>query len=141
MTIRPYAPEDAAAVRALHRLHGEELWFAVPEDPLSVVTHVAEEDGRIIGCVTARATVEGFLMLDPAWKKPRDRWEMARDLIDSVGEACARIGYSEAHIGVNDIFRGFARRLGKEPHVFTDTRHWLIMALWQRFGKKIEASA
>lgn len=143
--LRPYAPDDRDAVCELHRKHGEELFFAHPDDPVNVITHVAEDDtsGEIVGCVTARATVEGFLMLDPKWGTPAERWEMSKGLIDSVARACHEGGLSEAHLGVRlDRFPGFARRLAREPNFYLDDkRAWLVMALWERYGAKEEKSA
>lgn len=127
MSIRPYSPRDRAELIRLRAAHGEHFWFADPDGHLQPETLVAEDQGHVVGALTGRHTLEAFLMLDPAWRTPRERWCLVRQLAAEGSRAAWRSGFQEIHLFTSDT--RFARRLATLPAVFPDPRHHLYMNL------------
>lgn len=120
----------------LHHLHSDDLWYADPDDTANFATWVLEKDGKIVGSMTARKTVEAFMMLDKTNGTPLERWEIAQALIHQASEDIVNIDNDirEVHIGVPAKQRGWAKRLLTLPSMFYDGRFNLLMAVGSRIG-------
>lgn len=133
-TIRKYVPSDRPAVDELHRNHSESLWYADPDDEINFLTWVLEEDGKIVAAITARRTVEIFLMLDKTHGDPAKRWDIAKALFAYASERSDELGVREIHFGVPTTLRGYVRRLLKLGSIYLDNRFHLLMAAGSRVG-------
>ena len=60
--IRDFQPEDASALKELHKAQGFD--YALPDlsNPLFLVRKVREVDGRVVGAMFLRITAETFLV-------------------------------------------------------------------------------
>jgi hypothetical protein len=89
VTIRPYVPEDRAAILAIwerqrRSIPGElkDAAFPDPEHPnqFGNLTILDAETGQIVGLGTARLGVELGFVIDPEWGAPRDRLRAGADV-------------------------------------------------------------
>ena len=131
MVIRPYVPADRPAILALRQKHGEEFWFADPDDPLNPLTVVAEDEGKIVAAVTARLSVETFLLLDPGYKTSLGRWAVLKRLFAFGFQLFRRQSkVSECYATVALPLESFAGLLGKLPNFHLDRRTRYMIPLW-----------
>ena len=106
------------AVESLKILHSQQGWeYDFPDldaEEFVVKRAVYDEDGRVVGAVVARKTVELYFLGDPEWRTPRWRLEALKTLHEGVRIELARLGYSDGHIWIPpQVKRGFVRRLRK----------------------------
>jgi len=132
--VRRYTPEDRPAIDALRARHGYNYWFADPDDEINPLTLVLEEDGKIVAAITARRTIEAFLVIDKTHGSPADRWDIVKQLVDRGSAEAADLGVKEVHIGIPSWQRGWARRLLSLGSLFYDGRFHLLMAAGSRIG-------
>ena len=131
MVIRPYVPADRPAILALRSRHGEEFWFADPDDPINPLTVVAEDEGKIVAAVTARLSVETFLMLDPTYKTSLGRWALLKRLFAFGFQLFRRqTNLSECYAPVALPLQSFAGLLGTLPNFNLDRRARYMIPLW-----------
>lgn len=125
---------DRPALDALRQNHNPDLWYADPDDEVNFITYVLEEDGKIVSSITARRTVEIFLMVDRTHGDPKQRWDIVRSLIEHASAHSGELGAREIHFGVPANMRGYARRLLSLGSIFLDSRFHLLMAAGSRIG-------
>jgi len=122
----------ADAARAVHKAKtGRDLYCAHPNDPANSFTLVAvDEDGRIAAAATARHAVEAFLLPDPDWREPEDRWALVQALLQEGGERCRALGIRELYCPTTSL--RFAKRLMTLPGAHGDPRPHVIFYLNER---------
>ena len=131
MVIRPYVSADRAAILALRAKHGEEFWFADPDDPINPLTVVAEDEGRIVAAVTARLSAEVFLILDPGYGTSLKRWGVLKRLFAfGLQLFKQKTNVSECYATVALPLGSFAGLLGKLPNFYPDERARYMIPLW-----------
>lgn len=139
MKIRPYRPEDRPRLLELNLKHAraQDAIYLVPdpEDRLSVVTLVLEDDAGIpVAFLTGRLEVEAILTLDPEWETPEKRWSALKQLFHDGCVAVYDRGLREVHAGVHPHNKRFGGRLQKELGFVSDNRERLILDLEDALG-------
>ncbi|MDP9339074.1 MAG: hypothetical protein M3P45_09420 [Acidobacteriota bacterium] len=119
MCIREYSERDLHALREIHARQG--FKYALPDlnEPLFVTKLVVtdkessgiEED--IVGAALLRLTAEAYLLLDPRYGTPRERWQALLSLHAAAERDAWRRGLEDVHA-------------------------WLPPGLEKKFGKRIE---
>ncbi len=119
MRIREYSERDLHALREIHARQG--FKYALPDlnEPLFVTKLVVtdkessgiEED--IVGAALLRLTAEAYLLLDPRYGTPRERWQALLSLHAAAEQDAWRRGLEDVHA-------------------------WLPPGLEKKFGKRIE---
>jgi hypothetical protein len=119
VAIREYKEQDLGALRAIHARQGFE--YALPDlnNPLFLTKIVLAETspenqpGKIVGAALLRLTAEAYLLLDPKWGTPRERWQALLTLHAAAERDAWRRGLEDVHA-------------------------WLPPGLEKKFGKRIE---
>jgi hypothetical protein len=139
MRIREYAPEDEAALRALHQAQSQTfgMSYEFPDlrDPLFVTKLVLENDAPqdIAGAALLRLTAEAYLLLDPRSATPRRRWASILALHDAAARDAWRIGLSDVHAWLPPrLAQRFGRRL--------ESLGWVRDDLWTPYCKKLSGN-
>ena len=119
LKIREYTERD---LRALREIHARQAFaYALPDlsNPLFVTKLVVigkksgDASEQVVGAALLRLTAEAYLLLDPAYGTPRERWQALLNL-HSAAETDA-----------------WQRGLG-------DIHAWLPPGLEKKFGKRVE---
>lgn len=119
MEIREYTEQDLDALRAIHAKQGFD--YALPDlsHPLFVTKLVLSEpspdakEKKTVGAALLRLTAEAYLLLDPQWGTPRERWQALLTLHAGAERDAWRRGLEDVHA-------------------------WLPPGLEKKFGKRIE---
>ncbi len=152
MRIREYAPEDEAALRALHA--AQDLGYEFPglRDPLFITKLVLEDnvaqgpssslrtsvspaglESRIVAAALLRLTAEVYLLIDPHAGRPRRRWESILALHDAAASDAWRKGLSDVHAWLPPrLAKRFGRRL--------ESLGWVRDDRWTPYCKKLAAT-
>ena len=119
MAIREYQEKDLEALRAIHARQGFEYPPPDLSNPLFLTKIVLAETSpeneaeKIVGAALLRLTAEAYLLLDPKWGTPRERWQA----LLTLHAAAERDAW---HRGLEDVHA------------------WLPPGLDKKFGKRIE---
>jgi hypothetical protein len=119
VAIREYQEQDLEALRAIHARQGFEYPLPDPSNPLFLTkivlaeTSTENEVEKIVGAALLRLTAEAYLLLDPKWGTPRDRWQGLLTLHAAADRDAWRRGLEDVHA-------------------------WLPPGLEKKFGKRIE---
>jgi hypothetical protein len=136
MRIREFAPDDEAALRALHRAQGFDYEFPDLRDPLFVTKLVLLDAGKgseetIAAAALLRLTAEAYLLLDPREGTPRRRWQRLLALHGATAEDAWQKGLSDVHAWLPpEISRRFGRRLA--------SLGWIRDDRWTPYCKRLE---
>lgn len=133
--IRRYQPEDRERILLLHEAHGKGYFFADPEEPPNIETLVEEEKASIVGAMTARATIEAFLMVDPKMNAVK-RWRTIKRLMEAGMPIVHGMGYREAHVAVPSELAGYASLLARQHAFYPEPRLRLIVNLTEALDGK-----
>ena len=129
MRLRPYTEADRLQVLRVHRVHGDQYFFADPDLPINFYSVVAEDDGGVVrGILTGRKCVEAILMVDPE-VPPVKRFRMIRSLVEQGCADMRREGYDEAHVAVPRQLDGYAELLGRLPWFLKEDRNRFVVPL------------
>lgn len=152
MRIREYAPEDEAALRALHAVQNFGYEFPDLRDPLFVSKLVIEDnvaqdpsaslrasgspeglESGIVAAALLRLTAEAYLLIDPLAGTPRRRWEGILALHDAAASDAWRKGLGDIHAWLPPcLSKRFGRRL--------ESLGWVRDDRWTPYCKKLKAS-
>jgi hypothetical protein len=117
LQIREYMADDLDALRAIHARQAFD--YALPDlsDP-RFITKIVLSDGdagekRIVGAALLRLTAEAYLLLDPKFSTPRERWRALLTLHAATERDAWRRGLADVHA-------------------------WLPPGLEKKFGKRLE---
>ncbi len=119
LEVREYTERDLHALREIHARQG--FTYALPDlsNPLFVtklvVTGKKSGDGgeQVVGAALLRLTAEAYLLLDPAYGTPRERWQALLNLHSAAKADAWQRGLEDVHA-------------------------WLPPGLKKKFGKRIE---
>jgi hypothetical protein len=108
--------EDRDGLVTLHRASAPLSFFNDPSDPLHFATLIERgDDGRILGSISGRHAIEGFLEVSKEGS-PRDRWARAMRLLEAGIALLRDAQVPEAHLHTNDPRVG--HRLQRFPGCF-----------------------
>jgi hypothetical protein len=131
MNVRPYSDTDRIALEAIVATCPETAFFADPNDVPNTSAFVAEEDGRVLGVVVCRLTVEPFLYVDQTLQ-PCQKWSAIETLAEGMGRNLAGAGIKEIHLFPSD--ERFARRLTRHLRAaFGDVRCHVVWNISRAF--------
>ncbi len=136
MRICEYAPEDEAALRALHVAQNFGYDFPDLRDPLFVTKLVLENSSQepsgqaITAAALLRLTAEAYLLIDPLAGTPRRRWEGILALHSAAASDAWRKGLSDVHAWLPPrLPRRFGRRL--------ESLGWVRDDRWTPYCKRL----
>lgn len=114
-TLRAYQASDLERLRAMHAKQGFNYELPDLSDPTFTAGTVAEdENGVPQGAIFLRITAEAYLLADPQYGTPRDRWRIFLNLHESVRWQARELGLHDVHAFLPpELGKGFDRRLGK----------------------------
>jgi len=140
--VRPYLaadrPELLRLLRAQGEAHGTTYYFQDPDDPTTLLTFVAEEDGRLVAVVSARTMAEGFLTFDPQWRGPAEQWATMKRLYSDAILLAEAAGFKEVVAGMPSELRSHGRRLARELGFVYDGRDHLVLSLARPAAERAE---
>lgn len=132
MNVRQYRESDRPALARIMATCPPSAFIADPQEKVNGRAFVAEEDGRVLGVVVCRSTVEPFLYLDQTLS-PARKWSAVESLAEGVGEALSAEGIKELHLFPSDA--RFARRLTRSLRAaFGDVRCHVVWNISRAFG-------
>ncbi len=136
MQIREYTERDLEALRVIHARQGFDYALPNLDEPLFVSKLVVtgkNESGSaetIVGAALLRLTAEAYLLLDPQFATPRDRWQTLLSLHAAAEADAWRRGLDDVHAwlppGLDKKFGKRIQRLG-----------WVRDDAWTPFCRKL----
>ena len=110
--IRDFKPSDCSELWWIHHDLAQGYTFPQLMDSPFVVKKVCVEDGKVVAAVLARKTAELYFLPDMKWQTPKWRFEVLRELHESVRQDLAAQGFEDAVIWIPPtVKQGFIRRL------------------------------
>jgi hypothetical protein len=134
LKIREYTSDDLDALRAIHARQGFD--YALPDlsDPrfISKIVLSDEEAGeeRIVGAALLRLTSEAYLLLDPKFSTPRERWVALLALHAATEWDAWRRGLEDVHAWLPP---GLERKFGKR----LERLGWVRDDKWTPYCKRV----
>jgi hypothetical protein len=111
MTVRAWCLSDRCRLSRLLRRQPFDYERPRLRSLLGGLVYVDEQDQPVMA-VTARPTVEIFMLADPDWGTPAMRFEALKALHEAVRLELVRLGYEDGHLWLPPaIEKAFARRL------------------------------
>jgi hypothetical protein len=147
MQVREYRECDLAQLKAIHAAQGFDYAFPDLSNPLFVsrvvLTDRAEnrrqdagattDNEKILGAALLRLTAETYLLLDPKFGTPRDRWQSLLALHAATQRDAWTRGLEDVHAWLPPpIAQKFGRRLQRLG--------WIRDDAWTPYCKKLEAT-
>jgi hypothetical protein len=112
MSCRELTVGDIPVIHAIHEEQGFPYEFPHLEEPQYVAMRALEdEDGKFVGCVIARKTVEIFMIGNPGWRTPKWRLEALKMMHEDMRQELRKQGYADGHCWIPPQVRNFGRRL------------------------------
>lgn len=115
MHVREYTPADLKHLVGIYERQGFKYRFPDLDEPATSARFISKlvlEDGRPVASVLARATAEIYLLLDPTYGTPEQRWEAFEAIHRAAETSLLDIGLEDSHC-------------------------WLPPAIERRFGKRL----
>jgi hypothetical protein len=110
--IRQYQPSDFAILRRIHADNGYGVDFNLLTFPHRLVL---EENGKILGAILGRLSMQVDLILDRDGGNPRTapiRWERLKELVRAGDEHCSALNVHHTHCFVpREIEKSYGQRL------------------------------
>lgn len=82
-----------------------------PSSPDFIVKNGMYDEGNLVAAVLGRVTAETYLLLDPQWKSPQERWEAVKRLMFLSAREAQTYGILDTYVSVSPDVKCFSRRL------------------------------
>ncbi len=118
MLVRPYEETDLTGLKRIHAAQNFPYAFPDLENPLFftkiLLTDGEGDDEKICGAALLRLTAEAYLLLDPAFGTPRERWQSLLALHEAARRDAWQRGLEDVHAWLPPaVAKKFGRRLAK----------------------------
>lgn len=125
MTIRPYQPSDAPALKCIAEASG--FPYVEVDSPMVESCMVAvDEHGQVVAAVAAERICQLYLWKDPELP-PAATLGIIRDMHQKMATELRKLNYTEANCAVSvQIEKSFGRRLQR---TFGWTKQWPVWAV------------
>ena len=106
MKIENVQPEMWEKIEALNRFD-----YRLPNISEFCAGKMVQSEGNPVVVVLARPTVELYLLSDPEWESPAQRFNALRLIHDEMAAELKKLGYNDAEMWIPPEVSNFSKRL------------------------------